>query len=363
MIQNTRQKNLFDSTPGFSPEIPDSKEIPDNSLYTFDKNQIKKIQKKRNEVPIINSPMILCTESPDKFKLNSQLEETSSIHESNEQSSNEKRNNNEILKITKINTPPIMTGKNKPNLSESSKGNKEQQSENENNVSIIPKLQSINASSLESSYEQFPESEEMLNAITDPVRRKENRRMSQEFLKAIYFIDHSHEEMNKILEEYNLSDSVLISQNSKNNLKDDTYVEEICIDVEGCNTEEKFDFDNDVPNEEEQTEQMKMICYLSVPRVVYMKKQLCLMFITPKDNDFIFTFQNVSSMQKVFTVLLSSVKGCFRKTNNTFSLHFIQSNFAKGSIDITTKFEEECEKYVLAINISKQTEAIINKFN
>ena len=361
----------INSTPVFiekNRENSNQNSLLEPSTYTFDKNKIQSILKnmKKNE-PINISPIVLDNNSNNSqdnkglnsFNLNSNKNQT----EQNDYSSN----NNYV-------TESYITNKknNYSNLNSKSKSD----IENESNINSNNNSNEEEEEDEEGEYENDEESNEETEENNKEYKNKnfenENKRMTIEYIKILSSLSDNDKSIKELMEEYNIintknikTSTIIKSNNNIINLDDNNTNNNTINNNSNINkinnnndnfTEEKdkiiFDFDNDIQNMIELDYETELICNVSIPKIVCMNNKLYLMYITPNlNNDCNIYMRQLENKNNVYFFLISNLTTCFRKNNNTFTLQYIQNKtFQKISLDIITKTEEDCEKYVNGIN-------------
>lgn len=200
----------------------------------------------------------------------------------------------------------------------------------------------------------------------------ENKKLTIQMIKTL--IDVYNGDKAKILKEYN------ISENIASELKGDPEKglgEQMLTFRNGENKEGKESapfpvkkgIDNGFPVdyiynpneiEDEKDEVTKILCFLTIPRIVCRNGILQLMLLTPilkeqvnKPNrdSFLLSFKNVETLQTLEKLQVNLLTSCFQKSMNSFGIQFInKSTYTKNTYSIFTRHPDECKKYVEGIN-------------
>lgn len=202
---------------------------------------------------------------------------------------------------------------------------------------------------------------------------KENRNLTIQMVKAL--MDVYNGDKAKIVKDYN------IGENIASELKADTEKgagEQMLTFRNGEGNKEGKDSisfpvkkgtDNGFPVdyifnakeiEDEKDEATKILCFLTIPRIVCRNGILQLMLISPilkqqvnkanRDN-FCLSFKNVETLQTLEKLQVNLLTSCFQKSINSFGIQFInKTTYTKNTYSIFTRHPDECKKYVEGLN-------------
>lgn len=246
---------------------------------------------------------------------------------------------------------------------------------NTNNIEKenINKIQESECNKEESSSDEQDKDESNNNTycnVIDP--EKENKKLTIQMIKIL--MDVYNGDKAKILKDYN------ISENIASDLKGDPEKglgEQMLTFRNGENKEGKdstpflvkkwtnngFPVDyiynpNEIENDKD--EATKILCFLTIPRIVCRNGILQLMLLTPilkeqvnKPNrdSFLLSFKNVETLQTLEKLQVNLLTSCFQKSMNSFGIQFInKSTYTKNTYSIFTRHPDECKKYVEGLN-------------
>ena len=337
----------INSTPVFidkSKENSNQNSILEPSKYTFDKNKIQSILKNmKKKEPINISPIVLENNNNisqenkglNSFHLNSIKNQT----EQNDYSSN----NNYVTDSYITNKKNDYSNLNS-NSNSKSKSKSKSESENESN----------NNSNNEEEEEEEEENEN--NEESDEETEENNNNKSiKELMEEYNIINRKNSKTSTIIKPNN--NIINLDNNNSNNNTINNNSNMNSLNNNNNNfTEGKdkiiFDFDNDIQNMIELDYETELICNVSIPKIVCMNDKLYLMYLTPNlNNDCNIYMRQLENKNNIYNFFISNLTTCFRKNNNTFTMQYIQNKtFKKISLDIITKTEDDCEKYVNGIN-------------
>lgn len=127
-----------------------------------------------------------------------------------------------------------------------------------------------------------------------------------------------------------------------------------------------FDFDRDFDLVEEKDEFAEALCYLSVPRLVVFRNEIVLFYLAPDKNNSSFGYYKKGEISDFSLIFKSFLKGnvfsipftrflkCIQTKENSFSISYSgKGSFNTLTEGVSTKFEEQCEQIVEAINTVK----------
>ena len=111
--------------------------------------------------------------------------------------------------------------------------------------------------------------------------------------------------------------------------------------------------------EEDKDEATKILCYLTIPRIVCRNGILQLMLVSPllrnqpliQRENYQLSFINVETLQTLEKINVNLLTACFQKTGTSFGIQFInKSTFTKNTYSIFTRYPEECKRLVEGLN-------------
>ena len=187
--------------------------------------------------------------------------------------------------------------------------------------------------------------------LNDPnnLYERELYRFKLEYIKVLglYQNDKKEDEINikEIVKEYKISgiiDDKLEEEEENKNIKEEE--EEIS---EEEYKEDKIDFDNDIQPMPILNQEMKIIIYLSKPKIVGFDGKLGLFYITPppigKETDFYLIIKNPETMKIIFKVKLLEIITCFKKNENSLLIqNFGNKILTKSNHEMYFKNKEDC---------------------
>ena len=187
--------------------------------------------------------------------------------------------------------------------------------------------------------------------LNDPnnLYERELYRFKLEYIKVLglYQNDKKEDEINikEKVKEYKISgiiDDKLEEEEENKNIKEEE--EEIS---EEENKEDKIDFDNDIQPMPILNQEMKIIIYLSKPKIVGFDGKLGLFYITPppigKETDFYLIIKNPETMKIIFKVKLLEIITCFKKNENSLLIqNFGNKILTKSNHEMYFKNKEDC---------------------
>lgn len=323
----------------------------DNSTYTFSKNKLQNINQKKKEIPVEFSPMVL--DSTDSKKI---MEEISSSFEKidSDESPQISSKLSSSRSVRKQNSPTFdkKMKKNPKNLSllidnPHTKDNKE--------TDII-----INQSShMFGDEENFEDDDIDDNEISYIDLAFENSKMCRQLIKTLYNTNQYKSNINKIIEDFNIDVELIREKSPAVKTNQDNQIPQI------SKINPLLDFDNDVQIPEEFDKFTNLICFLSIPRIVYLGGDLNVFFISPcgknYNNEFIIICNKAETGLPVFRIKIKEITQCLRKNTKGFVLQYIHSKtYTKVNIDIITREEDECEKCVEGINLLIKNKNLFN---
>ena len=185
--------------------------------------------------------------------------------------------------------------------------------------------------------------------LNDPnsLYEREFHRFKIEYIKVLglYQNEKSNDEINinEIVKEYKIP-GILMDINIEEENKNIKEEEEI---LEDEYKEDKIDFDNDIQPMPILNQEMKIIIYLSKPKIVGFDGKLGLFYITPppigKETDFYLIIKNPETMKIIFKVKLLEIITCFKKNENSLLIqNFGNKILTKSNHEMYFKNKEDC---------------------
>ena len=113
------------------------------------------------------------------------------------------------------------------------------------------------------------------------------------------------------------------------------------------NKDEQIDFDNDIQPPPSLNHEMKIVIYLSKPKVIAFNGKLSLFYISPipvdKNSGYNIVIKNPQDMKVIFKIKIMEIITCTRKNEKTLYLqNFGTKILSKSNNELTFKNEEEC---------------------
>ena len=176
---------------------------------------------------------------------------------------------------------------------------------------------------------------------------REFRRFTLEYIKvlSIYHKEKKGEEVNinEIIEEFKIPKEIVedkIEEENENNKEQFELSDEE-------SKEDKIDFDNDIQPFPILNQEMKIIIYLSKPKIIGFDGKLGLFYITPppvgKDADYYLIVKNPENMKVVFKIKVLEIITFSKKNNNClYFQNFGNKILMKTSHEMTFKNKEDC---------------------
>ena len=111
--------------------------------------------------------------------------------------------------------------------------------------------------------------------------------------------------------------------------------------------EDKIGFDNDIQPMPSLNQEMKIIIYLSKPKIVVFDGKLGLFYISPppvnKESEYYFIVKNPENMKIIFKIKLLEIVTCFKKNENSLLFqNFSNKVLVKINHEMNFKNKEEC---------------------
>ena len=189
------------------------------------------------------------------------------------------------------------------------------------------------------------------NEIDNPdnLYEREFRRFTLEYIKVlgIYHKEKKGEEVNinEIIEEFKIPREIVedkVEEENDNNNNKEQF--EISDDE---TKEDKIDFDNDIQPIPILNQEMKIIIYLSKPKIIGFDGKLGLFYITPpsvgKEADFNFIVKNPENMKVIFKIKVLEIITFTKKNENCLIFqNFGNKVLTKTNHEMTFKIKEDC---------------------
>ena len=215
----------------------------------------------------------------------------------------------------------------------------------------INKSNIINEKSSDADFENsnLNENDYDLNAPSN-IHEKEYRRFTLEFIKVlgIYKKDKKNEaiNINEIIDEFKIPKEIVIDKIEEENDDNKENKEQFEISEEEIK-EEKIEFDNDIQPSPILNQEMKMIIYLSKPKIVGFDGKLGLFYIVPppvgKETDYNLVVKNPENMKIIFKTKLLEILTFLKKNDNSlFFQNFGNKILMKTNHELTFKNKEDC---------------------
>jgi len=185
--------------------------------------------------------------------------------------------------------------------------------------------------------------------LNDPRKlyEREFRRLTIEYVKVLglYQKEKKEEEINlkEIVKEYKIPKGIIEIEEEE---EEENVKEQIEI-TEEESKEEKIDFDNDIQPMPSLNQEMKIIIYLSKPKIVVFDGKLGLFYISPppvgKESEYYFIVKNPENMKIIFKIKLLEIVTCFKKNENSLLLqNFSNKVLIKTNHEMNFKNKEDC---------------------
>ena len=180
------------------------------------------------------------------------------------------------------------------------------------------------------------------------ISEKELRRFTLEYIKVLSIYDKGPKEINikEIMEEYEIPKEILEEKKIENDINNIN--QEISdIDSINGNKEEKIDFDNDIQPTPTLDHEMKVVIYLSKPKIIGFDGKLGLFYISPtqmnKDGGYIIIVKNPENMKVIFKIKIMELITCVRKNEKSLYIQtFGTKVLTKTSHEMAFKNREDC---------------------
>lgn len=182
------------------------------------------------------------------------------------------------------------------------------------------------------------------------ISEKEFRRFTLEYIKVLSIFKKGKKgqeiNINEILDEYNIPKELIeekkIEVENNINVYDNSD-----LDSMNENKEDKIDFDNDIQPLPSLNHEMKIVIYLSKPKIIGFNGKLGLFYISPtpvdKNNGYNIVVKNPEDMKVIFKIKIIELITCIRKNEKTLYLqNFGTKILSKTNNEMTFKSAEDC---------------------
>ena len=182
----------------------------------------------------------------------------------------------------------------------------------------------------------------VLPKTDNEICEKELRRFTLEYIKVlgIYDKDMKGKKINitDLMEEYKIPKEMIEEKKIEPDFNQNS---EIIV------KEEKIDFDNDIQPIPSLNYEMKIIIYLSKPKIIGFDGKLGLFYITPspveKDTGYSIIVKNPENMKIIFKIKIIEIITCVRKGEKSLYLqNFGTKVLSKANHELNFKNGEEC---------------------
>lgn len=225
-----------------------------------------------------------------------------------------------------------------------------------NQANYINNSNIINENSSDNDIDNSNLEKETIPQANNNICEKELRRFTNEYIKVLSIYDKGKtgEEVNikEILDEYEIPKEIIENKLEETKLNNDGNTE---VDSYIDNKDEKIDFDNDIQPIPSMNQEMKMVIYLSKPKIIGFDGKLGLFYITPtpigKDNGYNLVVKNPENMKVIFKTKIWELITCMRRNEKSIYIqNFGAQVLTKTSHEITFKNGEECSLVHQGIN-------------
>lgn len=206
-----------------------------------------------------------------------------------------------------------------------------------NNSNIISEFSSDNDIENSNLDKEIPQKE------TNEITEKELRRFTLEYIKVLGIFEKGMKgkkiNITEIMEEYEIPNKVI---EEKKAIEPD-----LIQNSEINDKEEKIDFDNDIQPLPTMNYDMKIIIYLSKPKIIGFDGKLGLFYVTPspveKGTGYSIVVKNPENMKIIFKIKILEIITCVRKGEKSLYLqNFGTKVLSKANHELIFKNGEEC---------------------
>ena len=181
---------------------------------------------------------------------------------------------------------------------------------------------------------------------------KEFRRHTIEYIKVLGLYNKQPKEqtihLKDIMQEFNIPKEII--EGNKNYIFDSHInLDEVNSNLEHSNEskEEKVNFDNDIQPPPSLSHEMKIVLYLSKPKLIAFNGKLSLFYISPipvdKNIGYYIVIKNPQDMKVIFKIKIIELITCIKKNEKTLYLqNFGTKILSKNNNEMTFKSGEDC---------------------
>ena len=220
-----------------------------------------------------------------------------------------------------------------------------------NNSNIINENSSDNDadnSNIEKEKEKEKEkTKELIPQSSTNISEKELRRFALEYIKVlgIYEKGQKGKEINieNIMEEYEIPKDII----EEKKIEAESNHENSELDSINDNKEDQIDFDNDIQPMPSLNHEMKIVIYLSKPKIIGFDGKLGLFYLSPtpmgKDGGYNLIVKNPENMKIIFKIKILEIITCIRKNEKSLYLqNFGIKILSKNNHELIFKDRDEC---------------------
>ena len=196
--------------------------------------------------------------------------------------------------------------------------------------------------------EKEKEKEKDIPQTNNYISEKELRRFTLEYIKVLSIYEKGKKEINikEIMEEYEIPKEIFEEKKNENDISN-LNQENSDIDSINDNKEEKIDFDNDIQPTPTLNHEMKVVIYLSKPKIIGFDGKLGLFYISPtqmnKDGGYNIIVKNPENMKIIFKIKIMELISCARKNEKSLYIQtFGTKVLTKTSHEMSFKKEDDC---------------------
>ena len=218
-----------------------------------------------------------------------------------------------------------------------------------NNSNIINENSSdndVDNSNIEKEKEKEKEKDLIPQSSTN-ISEKELRRFALEYIKVLglYEKGQKGKEINieNIMEEYKIPKEII----EEKKLETESNHENSENDSINDNKEDQVDFDNDIQPMPSLNHEMKIVIYLSKPKIIGFDGKLGLFYLSPtpmgKDGGYSIIVKNPENMKIIFKIKILEIITCVRKNEKSLYLqNFGTKILSKNNHELIFKNGDEC---------------------
>ena len=218
-----------------------------------------------------------------------------------------------------------------------------------NNSNIINENSSDNDIDNSNVEKEKEKEKELIPQSSTYISEKELRRYAIEYIKVLGLYEKSQKgkEINieNIMEEYEIPKELI----EEKKLETDSNLnhENSEIDSINDNKDEQIDFDNDIQPIPSLNHEMKIVVYLSKPKIIGFDGKLGVFYLSPtpmgKDGGYSLIVKNPENMKIIFKIKILEIITCVRKNEKSLYLqNFGTKILTKNNHEFIFKSEDEC---------------------